>query len=125
MLQKLFNTREIRTIDELKNVKNTLPALIKELKPQKHHLFRLERNNELVQISITASEFFIGGRKIRLVSFRDIRNELQQEQIETQQKLVRVLTHEIMNSIGPITSLSSTLIEEVRENEAKEYHKNI
>ncbi len=125
MFEKLFNISEIRTIDELGSVKDSLPALVKELKPQKHHLLRLERNNELVQISVTASEFFIGGRKVKLVSFRDIRNELQQEQIETQQKLVRVLTHEIMNSIGPITSLSSTIIEEIEEDKEKVYPVNI
>jgi len=44
-----------------------------------------------------------------LVSFQDIHPELEQKEIESWQKLIRVLTHEIMNSITPISSLASTV----------------
>jgi len=50
-----------------------------------------------------------------LVSFQDIRNEIQQEEIKIWQQLIRVLTHEIMNSAGPITSLSATLTDTFKE----------
>ena len=53
-----------------------------------------------------ATSFFIKDHKVTLVSIQDIRNEIQKEEIEIWQKLIRVLTHEIMNSAGPITSLS-------------------
>ncbi|RPH68382.1 ATP-binding protein, partial [bacterium] len=44
-----------------------------------------------------------------MVSFQDITNELDKKELESWQKLIRVLTHEIMNSISPITSLTSVI----------------
>jgi signal transduction histidine kinase len=62
-----------------------------------------------VQLSIHATEFRMRGEEYVLVSFQDIHPELEQKEIESWQKLIRVLTHEIMNSITPISSLASTV----------------
>src|SRR5690554_3274149 len=50
------------------------------------------------------------GNTLRVISIHDISNELDAKELESWQKLIRVLTHEIMNSITPITSLSETLL---------------
>jgi signal transduction histidine kinase len=58
---------------------------------------------------VYATEFKIRDQKITLVSIQDIRNELEEKEMEAWQNLIRVLTHEIMNSITPISSLASTV----------------
>ena len=59
-------------------------------------------------------------KKVRIVAFSDIRNELSSREMESWTKLIRVLTHEIMNNVAPITSLSETLSHKANDNEIKE-----
>ena len=59
-------------------------------------------------------------KKVRIVAFSDIRNELSSREIESWTKLIRVLTHEIMNNVAPITSLSETLSHKSDDSEIKE-----
>ena len=49
------------------------------------------------------------NQNLKLVAFYNIQQELEEKEIEAWQKLIRVLTHEIMNSITPISSLASTV----------------
>ena len=59
-------------------------------------------------------------KKVRIVAFSDIRNELSSREMESWTKLIRVLTHEIMNNVAPITSLSETLSHKSDDVEIKE-----
>ena len=59
-------------------------------------------------------------KKVRIIAFSDIRNELSSREMESWTKLIRVLTHEIMNNVAPITSLSETLSHKANDNEVKE-----
>ena len=68
------------------------------------------KNDSLLQsILIKASELKFENNVIKLVSFQDITNELDKKELDSWQRLIRVLTHEIMNSISPITSLTSVI----------------
>jgi len=70
------------------------------------------------QITIAATQIVIGGHNEKLVSLQDIQSELDSVQLQAWQDLVRVLTHEIMNSITPVASLAKTavdLVEDVSE----------
>lgn len=59
-------------------------------------------------------------KKVRIIAFSDIRNELSSREMESWTKLIRVLTHEIMNNVAPITSLSETLSHKSDDSEIKE-----
>ena len=59
-------------------------------------------------------------KKVRIVAFSDIRNELSSREMESWTKLIRVLTHEIMNNVAPITSLSETLSHKSDDSEIKD-----
>ena len=61
-------------------------------------------------ISITASEATIGKDTVRIIAFNDISSEIAENEQQSWSKLIRVLTHEIMNTITPIASLSDTLL---------------
>ena len=56
-----------------------------------------------------STEMLLDGKGVRIISLLDITREMDWQEVEAWQKLIRVLTHEIMNSIAPISSLSSTV----------------
>ena len=61
-------------------------------------------------IALTASAATLGKDHVRVIAFNDISNEIAENEQESWSKLIRVLTHEIMNTITPIASLSDTLL---------------
>ena len=61
-------------------------------------------------ISLTASAATIGKMEVRVVAFNDISSDIAENEQESWSKLIRVLTHEIMNTVTPIASLSETLL---------------
>lgn len=62
-------------------------------------------------ISLTASEASIGKETVRIIAFNDISGEIAESEQESWSRLIRVLTHEIMNTVTPIASLSETLLD--------------
>jgi signal transduction histidine kinase len=67
-------------------------------------------------LSISVAEIKYYSKKFRIVSLKDITKELEEQELDSWHKLFRVITHEIMNSIAPITSLSQTLTRFYRKN---------
>lgn len=63
-----------------------------------------------VQLAIRVSDIVIRQTHLRILALNDINNELDEKEIDSWMRLTRVLTHEIMNSVTPITSLSETLL---------------
>ena len=108
-ISKLLKIRNIRNISELGKIKDDLPGTLMGLKAGDSTLFKIFTGDELLQLSITATEFRMRGEDYTLVSVQNISAELDEKEIESWQKMIRVLTHEIMNSITPITSLASTV----------------
>lgn len=64
-----------------------------------------------ITISLTASRAIIGKSEVRIIAFNDISSEIAENEQESWTKLIRVLTHEIMNTVTPIASLSETLLD--------------
>ena len=62
-----------------------------------------------MQLSLHATVFKLRKEEFKLVSFQNIQSELEEKEMEAWQNLIRVLTHEIMNSVTPISSLASTV----------------
>jgi signal transduction histidine kinase len=71
--------------------------------------FKFFDESDVIQLIIYATEFKMRDKAIKLVSLQNIQTELEEKELEAWQKLIRVLTHEIMNSVTPISSLSSTV----------------
>ena len=118
-VKRLLQVNHLRKISHLKEVSEELPTILMNMKPGDKNLAKLFIGDELLQLSINATSFRMRSEEYMLASFQDIHPELEQKEIESWQKLIRVLTHEIMNSITPISSLASTVIgilEEVKEN---------
>lgn len=108
-VRRLLGTSPLRNISELGVIKKSLPESLLRMKAGDRSLIKVFIDNELLQLSIYATEFRLRNESYVLVSLQNIHSELEEKEIESWQKLIRVLTHEIMNSITPISSLASTV----------------
>jgi two-component system nitrogen regulation sensor histidine kinase NtrY len=117
--KRLLKVNVINNVSELSVISKPLVEALRTIRSGNKILVKLVNNNELSQLSIYATEFKMRNKHYTLVSIANIQSELEEQQMEAWQNLIRVLTHEIMNSVTPIISLSSTastLVEELDRN---------
>ncbi len=107
--KKLFQVSSLRNINILNSLSPELVSTLIGIKPGENKLVRVQEQDDLLQLAIFATELKIHDKEIILATIKNIQNVLEEQETEAWQKLIRVLTHEIMNSITPIASLSSTL----------------
>jgi len=111
VVKKIFKINNFKKIQDLSSIEDKLPDIFLNLQQNDTKLIKLFLDDELLQLSVQATEFKKKGEEYLLVSVKNIHSELEHKEIESWQKLIRVLTHEIMNSITPISSLASTVSE--------------
>ncbi len=106
-LASLVNIKQLRIIDS-----NLAAAFIAEKEVSDPEKNKASFYNESSQktIVMSKSSALVQGRDVRIVSFNDVTEELETNQEEAYSKLIRVLTHEIMNTVTPISSLSDALV---------------
>jgi nitrogen fixation/metabolism regulation signal transduction histidine kinase len=83
---------------------------LSELNPFERKLFQLTNERETVQLLIKSTEIVLNKEILKLVTIQDINNELDEKETDSWMKLIRVLTHEIMNTIAPISSISESIL---------------
>jgi len=111
--RKLLRVNKAGTLQELKEVNEHLVNVFIRLKTGGRELIRLQVGEDLIQLSVYAIELTLRGETLKLISLQNIQSELEEKEMEAWQNLVRVLTHEIMNSVTPISSLAGTLEDEL------------
>jgi two-component system nitrogen regulation sensor histidine kinase NtrY len=109
--RKMLGVTSPDHIDIMKKISAELYEVIKRLASGQSELIRLILRGELMHLSIYVTEFKLQDIPHKLVSIQNIKEELDTQELESWQKLIRVLTHEIMNSVTPISSLSSAINE--------------
>ena|SRR6218665_712234 len=107
--RQLLDAPYLKNISALKASHPQLHHMIMSLQPGSHPLFELERAGGKLRMSLKASHFSINGNRHKLISLTNIESELDLTELQAWEKLIHVLTHEIMNSMTPISSLSSLL----------------
>jgi nitrogen fixation/metabolism regulation signal transduction histidine kinase len=112
--RKLLKINRAVNIRDLAEVSDTLVNVFEKLKTGGRELVRLKIGEELVQLSIYAIELTLRNENVKLISIQNIQSELEEKEMEAWQNLVRVLTHEIMNSVTPISSLAGIVEEELK-----------
>jgi len=116
-LRDLLKRNAISNLKTIESIDTTLAKTIREMHASETRLVKVTIDNELLQLSIHVSEFKLDERYFKLISMQNIKNELDVREMESWQKLIRVLSHEIMNSVSPISSLSDTLHKMVTQNQ--------
>ena len=97
-------------INQLNNINETFPELFRNLRVGENPRIEVSNEREEMQVSLNLSEIVIKRGRMKVITLNNIGNELEAKEMESWIRLIRVMTHEIMNSIAPITSLSETLL---------------
>jgi signal transduction histidine kinase len=109
--RRLFEVAHLNSHKSFGRVDARLPELLLQLGDGERTLLDVRRGDDTLQLVLYATTFELVQQRYKLVSFHNIRDELDQQEIDSWRKLIRVLTHEIMNSVTPITSLSRLIRE--------------
>lgn len=108
--KQLFNCQQLNHIRQLEKIDKKLFKLLAELKPFERTLFPLTNERETTQLLIKSTEIVLNDETLKLITIQDINNELDEKETDSWMKLIRVLTHEIMNTITPISSISESIL---------------
>ncbi|UCG61079.1 MAG: ATP-binding protein [Candidatus Zixiibacteriota bacterium] len=107
--KKLLKARHLTNVKLLSGFSQELVDTLFRLRAGEKALVRVQEGDEELHLIIYATSFKLRGKSITLVSMQNIESELAEQEMQAWQKLIRVLTHEIMNSVTPIASLASTV----------------
>jgi two-component system, NtrC family, nitrogen regulation sensor histidine kinase NtrY len=107
--KRYLNVQQPQQLSSFKTINDEIFKIITTIKPGQEILHKMKTDNLLQSILVKAIELKFESNIIKLVSFQDITNELDKKELDSWQRLIRVLTHEIMNSISPITSLTAVI----------------
>ena len=105
----LLGMETISHVRQLRRVSDSLYESLIQVQPGKGMKASYYNESAQVNILMHASRATLKGKEVKIVSFSNIDPQLSENQQESWNKLTRVLTHEIMNTITPIVSLSDTL----------------
>ncbi|SHF00183.1 Histidine kinase-, DNA gyrase B-, and HSP90-like ATPase [Arenibacter palladensis] len=109
-LEHMLNYTPLNHIKQLSQIDENLYRVFSELKPFERRMFQLTNEREKIDLAIKSSSFNLDDQELLLVVIQDIHQELDEKETESWTRLIRVLTHEIMNSITPITSISDSIL---------------
>jgi len=121
----LFGTPHLASLDSFGRIDAGLPAAIADLANGGRTLVSVRIGDEPLQLALFATEFELLGERYKLISFQNIRDELEQREIDYSQKLIKVLTHEIMNSVTPIISLTKLIRDRLVDEKTGELAMNL
>ena len=123
----LFNesAKKILKVPELKSWKGLMAKsphfckMIEDLPSGGRFLVDITVEKDTQTLSLDLSRFVLMEKEYDLITFSDIKSEIEQKEIEAWHRLIRILTHEIMNSVTPISSLTETMQLLLLDKEAK------
>lgn len=113
--KRILNVDDLKNISEIERINKELHLAIQNLRTGGSELIKIAHPDGIMQLSVYVIELLMRGEKFKLVSLQNIQSELEEKEMEAWQNLVKILTHEIMNSIAPISSLAGTLKGELED----------
>ena len=106
--KRLIGVGALRHLDELAQLGSDLPSQIKSIEPGEQRLLQAQIRDVPAELRVSVSEIRLGGETERLYSIENLSGELTARESSAWRNLIRVLTHEIMNTLTPVTSLAQT-----------------
>lgn len=106
----LLGIKKIVRMEELNRIKSGLQDKINGIETGKKAIIHISNTwGERQNLLFRSTQMLLGKARLNLVSFQDIQAELEEQEIEAWQKLIRVLIHEVSNSVTPITTLGTNI----------------
>ena len=112
--RRLFETSPTNAAD-LKRYGDPFAVGLESLRPGNSAVLRMQRSSGDLLLKAAVTEISAGGLKRRLISLQNIDNEMNAQELAAWETVIRVMAHEVMNSLTPVSSLASTAHERVRE----------
>ena len=109
--RRLFGSNKVTRLEDLANFGQAFSQQLGSLSPGERRLVNFTVDGMEHQLTVSSTQIIIAGKAEKLISMQDIQSELDGAQLQAWQDLVRVLTHEIMNSITPVASLAKTAVD--------------
>jgi len=109
----------LRHLSELDKTHSGLAGRIRDMNPGDQILEKFTTHGKTHHLSIKGSFIKSKGEPYTIFTFNDIKNELEEQEIHSWKKLIRIITHEIMNSITPITTLTSAIKRKLNKGKGK------
>ena len=109
LAKQLFEVDVLTHINQFERVDQKLFQTVKDIQPSEQRLITLQSSKGVIQLLIKSNLFVSDKEELMLLSVHDIKNQLDEKELDSWRKLIRVMMHEIMNSITPVTSLSESL----------------
>lgn len=107
--KRLLDLPSFSKLQHFERIDPTLFKAVNALGPEGKTVVRVVLQDEVYQLSIQLKEIIMNGTPVRIFLLQNINSELESNEIEAWHQLIRVLTHEMMNSVTPIASLSSAM----------------
>lgn len=104
----IFGKPQPRIVSELARVAPDLPDDLDQLIPRETRIIRFRQERQQVQMAATTLLFTLEGKALKLISLKNVESVIEESESIAWKKMIRILTHEIMNSLSPIISLSET-----------------
>jgi two-component system nitrogen regulation sensor histidine kinase NtrY len=108
-LKKLLHLPYLKTIHSLAKRDAVLHAELTALQPGESKIASVHSERDTFKVLLSATAFGIDGNKYKLIAFQNVNEALDETESKAWQKLLSVMTHEIMNSVAPISSLADTI----------------
>lgn len=106
-----------KNIQSLQKRNEALQEAILRIRPGQSEVFALKKDNQTIKVLMNSAVFQTDGSSNKLVSFQNVNEALDENESKAWQKLLSVMTHEIMNSVAPISSLADTLKNQLQYND--------
>ena len=106
----MLDVEHTSNLTRLKQEFPELHKLLMQLKPRQVKSCQITKKNTSTILQVSSSIIKFKEKQLTLVSILDIKKEIESKELESWQKLIRIMNHEIMNSIAPITSVSKSLL---------------
>lgn len=114
-LRQLCGVNAISHVSALSRLDKKLGNVVMALKTGDDQLISVIKDGEMFKYTISCNDIRLLGESFKLVSLHNIHSTLQEHELDSHKKLIRILTHEIMNSVTPILSLSESMNENLRD----------
>jgi two-component system, NtrC family, nitrogen regulation sensor histidine kinase NtrY len=109
---ELLNVEILTNLKKLSQRYPDFRDIVSEPKAETHHQLKIVVDGKLVHLAVKTTDILMQGNRVRIYFMSDISREMAWNEVETWQKLIRVLNHEIANSVSPIHVLSTSLYEQ-------------
>lgn len=110
-LENMFASYTLAEMDDFSKIHPRIPEMLGGLEPGRPEILAVEVDNELQQLLFNKAVLQVKNIPVSILSVENIKNELEQKELDSWVRLIRVLNHEIVNAITPISTLSTTIHE--------------